>query len=361
MNSSQATTKHDGAAGARARPKVIRVDARDPAADAIQQAAETIRGGGLVAFPTETVYGLGADAWSESAVQRIFAAKGRPANDPLIVHIADLDQLPQVAREIPGTARKLCRRFWPGPLTLILPKQAAIPAVLTAGLDTVAVRLPAHPVALSLLRAAAVPIAAPSANRFARPSPTTAQHVLDDLADAVDLVLDAGSASIGLESTIVSLIDDEATVLRPGGVPLEALRQVVPGLRLGARYLGEAEVAPAPGSLLRHYSPRARVILFQGEADAAVYAAMRAEIARHDRVGVLAADAELEAFRGLDIEVARLGATQEEAAARLFAALRSLDERGVDVILARSPAAEGLGLALRDRLLRAAVGHVVRV
>ena len=344
------------------RTLVLRVDPVAPDADAIALAGRTIRAGGLVAFPTETVYGLGANALDEAAIAKIFAAKGRPASDPLIVHIARFEQLPQVARTIPAGALELCRRFWPGPLTLVLPKSERIPTNLTAGLNSVAVRMPDHGVALALLLAAERPIAAPSANQFSRPSPTCARHVIDDLADRVDVVLDGGITPIGLESTIVSLVEDEPRVLRPGGISLEALREALPNLHYEPSYLADdVPSAPAPGTMLRHYSPRARVILFSGAVDAEVYAAMRAEIAAHERVGILASDAEAREFADLDVAIERLGANADEAARHLFAALRSLDQQGVDCILARAPEKSGLGLAVWDRLLRAAAGSLVEV
>ena len=344
------------------RTRVFRVHDDASQEEAIAVAGRAIRGGGLVAFPTETVYGLGANALDETAVARIFRAKGRPANDPLIVHIARFDQLSLIAKELPPIAFELCKRFWPGPLTLVLPKGERIPANLTAGLGSVAVRMPDHEVALALIREADVPIAAPSANLFSRPSPTSAAHVLNDLDGLVDVVLDGGATPIGVESTIVSLIDDPPRVLRPGGVSLEALLDVAPDLLYEPSYLAdEASVAPAPGSMLRHYSPKARVILFDGADDGEVYAAMRAELAAHDRVGFLASDADAAAFADLEAPIARLGASPDEAAKRLFAALRSLDQQNVDVILARSPKKSGLGLAVWDRLLRASVGSLVEV
>ena len=339
----------------------IRLDGMHPASPDIDFAAEIIRSGGLVAFPTETVYGLGANAWDASAVDKIFRAKGRPANDPLIVHIAAIDQLSAVAREIPDLARELGRHFWPGPLTLVLKKSARIPHNLTAGLDTVAVRLPDHPVASALLMAAKVPIAAPSANRFSRPSPTAAQHVLDDLDGAVDLLLDAGPTAIGLESTIISLIDDPPRLLRPGGLSLEDLRRFMPELEFAPQFLDADGAAPAPGGLLKHYSPRARLIVFQGGDDAALRAAIHAEIARNRGVGLLASDADAAAFARFNVKIERLGNDDEAAARRLFAAMRSLDERGVDVIIARAPEKRGLGLAIWDRLLRAAEGSLIEL
>ncbi len=344
------------------RTRVFRVDPKAPQPEAIAVAGRTIRAGGLVAFPTETVYGLGANAFDDAAVAKIFAAKGRPANDPLIVHIARIDQLPQVAKGIPAQALELSRRFWPGPLTLVLEKAERIPANLTAGLDTVALRMPNHAVALALLRSANTPIAAPSANQFSRPSPTSARHVIDDLDGLVDVLLDGGLTPIGVESTILSLVDDPPRVLRPGGIPIEALREALPDLHYEPAYLADdVSPAPAPGNMLRHYSPRARVILFAGADDAEVYAAMRAEIAGHKRVGLLASDADAVEFADLEIPIERLGADADAAARRLFAALRSLDQQGMDCILARAPAKTGLGLALWDRLLRAAAGSLVEV
>lgn len=344
------------------RTRVFRVDPVAPEAEAIAIAARMIRAGGLVAFPTETVYGLGANALDEAAIAKIFAAKGRPASDPLIVHIARSEQLAQVAGAIPAEAFELCRRFWPGPLTLVLQKAARVPANLTASLDTVAVRMPDHKVASALLLAADAPIAAPSANQFSRPSPTCAQHVIDDLVDRVDVLLDGGDTPIGLESTIVSLVEDRPRVLRPGGISLEALREALPNLQYEPSYLADDVLAaPAPGTMLRHYSPRARVILYAGADSAAVYAAMRAEITSHERVGILANDADAREFAELDVAIEKLGADADEAARRLFAALRSLDQQGVDCILARAPAQRGLGLAVWDRLLRASVGSLVEV
>ena len=338
----------------------LQLDAQAPHPAIIAQAADIIRAGGLVAFPTETVYGLGANAWDAEAVQRIFHAKGRPASDPLIVHIADMAQLRQVARDIPDAALDLCQRHFPGALTLVLRKSPRIPRNLSAGLDTVALRMPDHPVALALIGAAGVPIAAPSANTFARPSPTSARHVLEDLDGKLDMILDAGPTRIGLESSIVSLVDAPPRLLRPGGISLEALRVSLPDLQYAPQFAAEGDTVPAPGTLLKHYSPRARLLLYCG-ADAAVYAAMHAEIARRGKVGLLLCQRDAEPFADLDLPLANLGADSQQAAERLFAGLRALDKAGVDVMLARLPDARGLGLALRDRLLRAADGEIIQV
>ncbi|MCS7072736.1 MAG: L-threonylcarbamoyladenylate synthase, partial [Anaerolinea sp.] len=245
--------------------RVIRVDPHAPEATAIAAAAGVIRAGGLVAFPTETVYGLGADATRADAAARIFAAKGRPASDPLIVHLAEVAAIEQVAVDVPPLALELAARFWPGPLTLVLRRSARIPDIVTAGAETVAVRMPAHPVARALIAAAAVPVAAPSANTFSRPSATTAAHVLADLGGRIDLILDSGPTPIGVESTIVDLLADPPAILRPGGVPLEALRALIPAITLRPRYLDmDTGAASAPGQMIKHYSPRAPVRLYTG-------------------------------------------------------------------------------------------------
>lgn len=342
--------------------RLLQVDPRQPQPDRIEQAAAVLRAGGLVAFPTETVYGLGANALDPAAVARIFAAKERPASDPLIVHLHSLDQLGEIARDVSPLALALAAAFWAGPLTLVLPRHPSIPASVSAGRETVAVRMPAHPVALALLRAAAVPVAAPSANRFSRPSPTSATHVLADLDGRVDLILDAGNTPVGVESTVLDLTQTPPQVLRPGGISLEVLREHLPDVIYSPRYLKADEDAAAPGMLLRHYSPSAALILYRGTgAVEAMMQQARAEIAAGKRVGILTVDEAITHFESLEGVLFSLGSREdaEQMAQHLFAGLRTLDEQGVDVILAHSPAENGIGLAIYDRLLRAAEGHVV--
>ncbi len=344
--------------------EVVRVDSHHPDPAAIARAAEILRAGGLVAFPTETVYGLGADGLNPAAVARLFAAKGRPATDPVILHIADLDALPRLAREVPPAAWTLVRRFWPGPLTVVLPKQPVVPDLVTAGLPTVAIRMPAHPVALALIRAAGTPIAAPSANRFGHTSPTTAQHVLEDLADRVDLVLDAGPTPIGVESTVLDLTRPVPTILRPGGLPREALEAAIGPVAVFDRSVSGP--APAPGMLPKHYAPRAEMVVLIGPREWA-RARLRELAARAlqegHRVGVLISEEDRAAVTDLPVAVATLGSEQdlEGIARRLYPAMRELDAQGLDLILARDFGTQGLGLAIRDRLVRAAGGRVVRV
>jgi L-threonylcarbamoyladenylate synthase len=356
------------------RARVRRVDPRAPEADIIDEAAATLIAGGLVAFPTETVYGLGANALDAAAVHRIFTAKGRPATDPVIVHLADASLLSQVAREIPSRVSVLAREFWPGPLSIVLEKQPSVPPAVTAGLGTVAVRVPSHPVARRLLERSAIPVAAPSANRFSGPSPTTAEHVLDDLGDAIDLVLDAGAAPIGVESTILDLTVSPPMIRRPGGVPVEAIRTLFPDLVVGDGRVEIGVAQPSPGQLVRHYAPRARLTLFQGASDVVVNRigeeARTAASAGH-RVGVLAPAEDLSALAPRlaaaaasgRVSTAVLGTRRapEQSAHELFAALRALDAEGVDVILAAAPAEGPLTPAVVDRLTRAAEGRVVIV
>lgn len=332
--------------------------------EALARAGDLIRRGELVAFPTETVYGLGANALDESAVEKIFKAKGRPFADPLIVHIASVDDVASVTSAIPDSAAALMRAFWPGPLTLIMPKGERVPRRVTAGRDTVAVRVPGHPVAHRLLRAAGVPIAAPSANRFSRPSPTTAAHVAADLGDELDLILDGGPTTHGVESTVLDLTSDLPTILRPGAITLEQLRAVDARVVLSTGFAATDDSQKSPGTLLKHYSPRAEVRLWTGDP-AATRDAMRVDaqdaIVSGRRVGALVFDEDTSAFAGLDVTVAALGsaASLETAAARLYDSLRALDQAGVDVIIARDPGRAGLALTIRDRLFRAAEGRVL--
>ncbi|MDR7420768.1 MAG: L-threonylcarbamoyladenylate synthase, partial [Armatimonadota bacterium] len=313
--------------------------------------------GGLVAFPTETVYGLGADALNAGAVARIFAAKGRPADNPIIVHVADEATLTGLVAAIPQTARQLIARCWPGPLTLVLPARPVVPAVTRGGLPTVAVRMPAHPVALALIRAAATPVAAPSANRSGRPSPTAAHHVVADLGDAVDLVLDAGPTPVGVESTVLDVTGAPPVLLRPGGVTLEALRAILGDVTVASPDAA-ARTGRSPGTRYRHYAPRARVVLVEASEDRvgpAIAAAVRQSWDQGARVGVMVT-AETASFAppGAVVRVMGRRDDPEGIAARLFALLRELDDAGLDVIVVEGVPEHGVGRAVMDRLRRAA-------
>ncbi|WP_043627834.1 L-threonylcarbamoyladenylate synthase [Nonomuraea candida] len=313
---------------------------------AIDRAAAVLRGGGLVAFPTETVYGLGADAADGAAVTRVFQVKGRPPSHPLIVHLGDAGRLDGWAEDVPATARSLAERFWPGPLTLVLRRGRRVPLETTGGLDTVAVRVPAHPVALALLAAFGGGIAAPSANRFGSVSPTTAGHVHAELGDAVDLVLDGGPCQVGVESTIVDATSDTLSVLRPGGVTREDLEAAL-GRPLAVPVTSHIRV---PGQHPSHYAPRARVVLVEpGEVIA------EAELAQESgrQVGVLLPSA----LAGAEVKahaVVTVPASIPAYARGLYGFLRELDQRGCDLIIASLPAEQGLGAAIANRLRRAA-------
>ncbi len=345
------------------RTRCLPVDPRTPDPEVIRQAAATLAAGGLVAFPTETVYGLGADALNAAAVGRIFEAKGRPSDNPIIVHIADDAVLPDLVTAVPPTARVLMARCWPGPLTLVLPSAPAVPPVTRGGLPTVAVRMPSHPVALALIRGAGRPVAAPSANRSGRPSPTTAQHVMTDLGDEVDLVLDAGPTPLGVESTVVDVTGETPVLLRPGAVALEVLTSLV------GQIIVHAPAAPAasgnsalsrrsPGTRYRHYAPRARVVLIEAppaRVAADLAAAVRRLWARGLCVGVMAtAEAAPEVPSDAVVRVMGSRADPATIAANLFAQLRELDDAGLDAIVVEGIAERGVGRAVMDRLRRAA-------
>lgn len=348
--------------------RVLPVNSQHPQHEVITAAAAVIQAGGLVAFPTETVYGLGANALDAQAVARIFAAKDRPTSDPLIVHIGEVSQLDQLALEIPSAAYQLAQAFWPGPLTLVLKRAPHVPDAVAQSRQTIAIRMPAHPVARALIAAAGTPIAAPSANTFTRPSATTAQHVLEDLRGRVELVLDGGEASIGLESTVIDMTQTPPLVLRPGGVLLDDLSRWIPNIGIKPQYLNPDDdiLGASPGMMIKHYSPRARVMLFDGPLNVvhvAISDTAHRLIANQKRVGILAADDEAEHYTQLGARIIALGPSNDlnAIARRLFSAMRALDSQGVDVILVRGFGREGLGAAIWDRLLRAAEGRVMTV
>jgi L-threonylcarbamoyladenylate synthase len=337
------------------------------AADAagIATAAALLRAGQLVAFPTETVYGLGGAALRPEAVAAIFAAKGRPAEDPLIIHLADPAELGLVVAVVPPVALQLAVALWPGPLTLVLPRGPAVPLAVTAGRETVAVRVPDHPVARALITAAGTPLAAPSANRFGHTSPTSAAHVLADLDGRIAAVLDGGPTSIGVESTVLDLTTPLPTLLRPGGVSLEQLRELLGEVVVGARLAHGGPMA-APGLLERHYAPERPLWLALGPAAAALAwlrARASAELAQGRHVGLLLCDEDAAALAELGADIERLGSAEQPAqiARRLYGALRALDARRPELMLARDFGADGLARAISDRLSRAAAGRVVQL
>lgn len=328
----------------------------------IRLAGELLRQGEVVAFPTETVYGLGADALNGDAVEKIFWAKGRPSDNPLIVHIAERDALTRLVREIPPSAYPLMDAFWPGPLTLIMPRQDGLPEQVTAGLTTVGVRMPGHPLALALLRAARTPVAAPSANRSGRPSPTTAQHVLEDLDGRIAAVIDGGPTGVGVESTVLDLTADVPQILRPGGITREQLEQVIGPVELDPALLqtsaGQAIEKPkAPGMKYTHYAPRGEMWIVEGEP-AVVMARIQALVdeARSQglRTGVLTTYEHVQQYQADAVIPCGWRSDLASVAAGLYNALRRFDQLGIERIYAESFPSAGIGLAVMNRLRKAA-------
>lgn len=346
---------------------LLKVNPEKPEIEKIQTAAGFIKKGGLVAFPTETVYGLGADALNADAVLALFKAKHRPLDNPPIVHIENLNDVYRLAKHVPGKAKLLMERFWPGPLTLVLECSKLVPSVTVAGLSTIAIRMPKNKIALALIKESQRPIAAPSANLAGKPSPTTAQHVWDDLNGQVDVILDGGATNIGVESTVIDLNVNPPQILRPGGISFEMLKKIINDVRFHPFVAAEQEIsvveARSPGMRHKHYAPRAKLILVEGSM-LAVVKKMKEIIALYkgegECVGVLATD---ETMSKYDAEIIKsLGSrfNLETIAQNLFKLLREFDEESVDVIVAESVPAEGLGLAVMNRLRKASGYNIVK-
>jgi L-threonylcarbamoyladenylate synthase len=328
----------------------------------IREAAAMLREGKLVAFPTETVYGLGADARSDEAVKKIFQAKGRPSDNPLIVHIGKREQLDELVSTLPDAGRVLIERFWPGPLTLILPHRGTVAPSVTAGLHTVGVRMPSHPVALALLQEAGLPVAAPSANRSGRPSPTEAEHVWEDLAGKIDGLLDGGPAGVGVESTVVDVTEKVPILLRPGGITLEALQDAVGEVRVEPGLQAETQRPRSPGMKYRHYAPNGEMWLVAGtEADMMRTIQRLADDAASQgrRVGILTTDERLMRYEADWVVSCGRRSEPESVARGLYAALRRFDELGADYILAESFPVDGIWFTVMNRLRKAAEGQII--
>lgn len=346
--------------------RYLSVDPKRMDPKAMKDAGAVIRAGGLVAFPTETVYGLGGDALNATASGKIYAAKGRPSDNPLIVHIAEWNVVDRVAAQVPASAKILADRFWPGPLTMIFKKTELVPRETTGGLDTVAVRMPKHPVALAFIAAAGGYIAAPSANLSGRPSPTDAKHVLEDMDGRIDMILDGGASEIGLESTIVDLTDTVPMILRPGYITMEMVRAAIGSVEYDPAMLHAlaGSIAPkAPGMKYRHYAPKGRLTIISGEREA-VIAYIRREIeTQHEnaKIGVIASDETKDCYEA-DV-VASLGSlTDEDAIARhLYGVLRDFDTKNVELIYSEEFNVGRIGQAIMNRLIRAAGHHIIEV
>ncbi len=338
--------------------KHIRIMSTDDNPLGLKEVAEILKDGGIVGIPTETVYGLAANAYDESAVSKIFEAKGRPQDNPLIVHIADLGELEHIAAEIPESAKKLASAFWPGPLTMVLKRTDKIPCSVSAGLDTVAVRMPSNEVARAIIDISGVPLAAPSANISGRPSPTTAKHVIDDLDGKIDAIVVSNDCAVGVESTVISLVDGKNRLLRPGGITHEQLESVIGRVEIDSSVLTNevlAEVS-SPGMKYKHYSPKTKVVII--ESDSKSFCDYVNRIDGNSAAMCFAEEAEY-----IDKKTIVYGRMSDDMsqARELFDALRLTDTLGVDVVYAHSPKKSGVGLAVYNRLLRAAAFEVIKL
>ncbi|MCD7958153.1 MAG: threonylcarbamoyl-AMP synthase [Ruminococcus sp.] len=332
---------------------------QDCATDLLE-AATLLRNGNVVGIPTETVYGLAADATNSDAVRQIFAAKGRPADNPLIIHIAEIDQLYKVASDVPPLAQKLEKQFWPGPLTIILPKSPNIPSVTSGGLDTVGIRMPSHTVARALIRLSNCVLAAPSANRSGYPSPTTAEHVYRDMCGKIAAVLDGGVCDVGIESTVLTLEgENDVRILRPGAVTAEMLKKVVPNVTIDNAVLHQLEngkTAKSPGMKYQHYSPKAKITLVKGSLEH--FTSWISQQQNDTGVYALVFDGE-EKF--ISVPCLTYGIDSKEQAQQVFAKLREFDDIGANHVYVHAPIADGIGLAVYNRLIRAAGFEVIQV
>ena len=343
--------------------EIVKLDAANIDETAIERAAEIIKNGGLVAFPTETVYGLGANALDAEASKKIYEAKGRPSDNPLIAHIASLDTLDEIVEDVSEVAKKLIDKFWPGPMTLIFKKKDLVPDSTTGGLKTLAVRFPENEIAKALIEKSGVPIAAPSANTSGKPSPTKGEHVIEDLDGKVDMILDGGEVGLGLESTIID-VTDKPTILRPGFITQEMLEQVIEEVELDKTILEKPteDFAPkAPGMKYRHYAPKTELVIVRGSAEN-VAQKIREE-AKNKKIAIITVDQHKDLYDELDAKVVSWGDLEnmDEIAHKIFDALRRVDEWGVDIIYCEAFDEEGLGLAVMNRLTKAAGYQVIDV
>lgn len=344
--------------------KILKIDKDNIDREMILESANAIREGELVAFPTETVYGLGANGLDEDAVKKIYIAKGRPSDNPLILHISSGEELQPLVKDIPPIAYKCMERFWPGPLTMIFKKSEIIPSIITGGLDTVAIRMPSHPIASALISASGVPIAAPSANTSGRPSPTNAEHVMEDMKEKIPIIIDGGNTGIGLESTVLDLSVENPMILRPGGITLEDLREIIPNVTQDRSIVQKDAVPKSPGQKYRHYAPKAEMILFTGRVDDMVEEINNRVdklIFQGKKVGIIATDETKNRYnRGL-VVVSGSRKEPETIAANLFSVIRGFDKEDIEIILAEGVAVDNIGMAIMNRMIKAAGGKIINL
>lgn len=344
----------------------IKIEIENIDGEDLKHAAGIIKSGGIVAFPTETVYGLGANGLDTEAVEKIFKAKGRPADNPLILHVCALSQVESLVEEISDTARMCMAQFWPGPLTILFKRSELVPDIVSAGLDTVAIRMPDNGIALKLIELSETPIAAPSANLSGRPSPTSFKHVKEDMMGKIDMIIDGGSTGIGLESTVLDLSGDLPMILRPGGVTIEQLKNLIPNIVFDKSIIDNSSsiIPKSPGQKYRHYAPKSEMILFGGDLGKVVdeiKKLSKAYLLDGKKVGIMCTDQTKDLYE--DGIIISLGSRDEEStiAQSLFDTLRRFDEEGVDIILAESMDMSNLGSAIMNRLKKAASGKIVEL
>ncbi|NLY85508.1 MAG: threonylcarbamoyl-AMP synthase [Tissierellia bacterium] len=346
--------------------KIIKIDENNIDKNLIGEAVRIIKNGGLVAFPTETVYGLGANGLDEEAVKKIFIAKGRPQDNPLILHVYSTDQVEDLVEEIPPVAKLCMDKFWPGPLTIILKKSPKVPDIISAGLDTVAIRMPENKIALEIIRLSNTPIAAPSANTSGKPSPTSARHVIEDLMGRIDMIVDGGDTGIGLESTVLDLSTDIPMILRPGGVTKEDLSKTIPNISIDSSIIKEDEklIPKSPGQKYRHYAPKAEMFVFSGQVDSIVEAIIvntEKYTKEGKRVGIICTDETKDFYKEGVIISMGSRKNKETIARNLFNTLRTFDHLDVDIILAEGVDLSNLGIAIMNRMMKAASGKIIKV
>lgn len=349
------------------KTKIIEINKENIDIEKLREGAEILKKGGTVSFPTETVYGLGANALEEKAVRKIFEAKGRPSDNPLIVHIAKCRDLKELVLELPESAERLINEFWPGPLTLIFKKSPSVPEVVTGGLNTVALRMPAHPIARLLIELAGIPVAAPSANLSGKPSPTREQHVKDDLMGRVDAIICGGDTAVGLESTVLDITSDPPIILRPGGVTREEIEKIVGKVDtdLAVEGIKDSRLIPkSPGMKYTHYSPDADLILIGGSIENMVSNIERIREEKEGkgyRVGIMATNETKDSYKGGTVISLGSRGELESIGTNLFRVLRAFDEKKIDIILSETFEEKGLGQAIMNRLMKAAAYKILRV